>query len=93
MAANSLYKSDTTLGAHLRRMKARMGPVEAITATAHKMARAIYYMMLRKVDYQEQGGDFYDKVNREKTLKFLKKRAELLGYTLEKRESQNIGNV
>lgn len=86
MSANSLYKSNSALGAHLRRMKARMGPIEAITATAHKMARAIYYMMLRKTDFQEAGGDFYDKLNQEKTLKFLKKRAASMGYKLEKQE-------
>lgn len=73
-------------GAHLRRMKARMGPVQAITATAHKMARTIYYMMVRKVDFEDAGGDFYDKLNQEKTLKFLKKRAESLGYILEKQK-------
>ena len=33
----------------------------------------------------ESSGDFYDKLNQEKTLKFLKKRAESLGYRLEKR--------
>jgi transposase len=84
MAASSLYKNKSVFGAHLRRMKARMGPVEAITATAHKMARTIYYMMLRKTDFQDSGGDFYDKLNEDKTLKFLKKRAESMGYTLEK---------
>lgn len=63
-----------------------MGPIEATTATAHKMARAIYFMMLRKVDFQDSGGDFYDNLNREKTLKFLMKRAKSLGYNLEKIE-------
>ena len=84
MAANSLYRSDTVLGAYLRKMKARMGPIEAITATAHKMARAIYYMILRKVDYQEAGGEFYEKLNEQKTLKYLAKKAKSMGYTLEK---------
>jgi len=84
MAASSLSKSGTVLGAFLRRMKARMGPVEAVTATGHKIARAIYYMMLRKEDYQEAGADFYDKLHEEKTLKFLKKRAESMGYNLTK---------
>lgn len=93
MAANSLYKNKSVFGAHLRRMKARMGPVEAITATAHKMARTIYYMMLRRTDFQDTGGDFYDKLNQEKTLKFLKKRAESLGYTLEKQKLQVTGNL
>lgn len=63
MAANSLYRSDSAFGAHLRKMKARMGPIQAITATAHKLARALYYMMLRKTDFEEAGGDFYDKLN------------------------------
>lgn len=88
MAASCLYRSDSHLGSHLRRMKARMGPIEAITATAHKMARALYFMMLRKTDFQEAGGDFYDKLNHEKTLKFLMKRAESLGYVLQKQESE-----
>jgi transposase len=82
MAASSLYKSKTAFGAHLRRMKARMGSVEAITATAHKMARSIYHMMIRREDFKEAGADFYDKLHQEKTLKFLKKRAASLGYAL-----------
>lgn len=84
MAASSLYRSDSVLGAHLRKMKARMGKVEAITATAHKMARALYFMMLRKVDFQESGGDYYEQLHKEKALKYLKKRAQALGYSLEK---------
>lgn len=86
MAASSLYKSSGVLGAYLRKMKARMGPVEAITATAHKMARSLYFMMQRHTNYQDAGGDYYDKLHEEKTLKFLRKRASALGFTLEKVE-------
>jgi hypothetical protein len=86
MSANGLYKNNSVFGAFLRRMKARMGPIEAITATAHKMARTIYFMMERKTDFQDPGGDYYDRLNKEKTLKFLKKRAESLGYYLRKTE-------
>lgn len=86
MSANSLYKNTSVFGAHLRRMKARMGPVEAITATAHKMARTLYYMMLRKTDFEDSGEDFYTKLNGEKTLRYLKKKAESLGYVLEKQK-------
>ena len=87
MSASSLYRNNSVLGAHLRRMKARMGPIEAITATAHKMARTIYFMMVRKTDFQDSGSDYYDKLNRAKTLKFLRKKAESMGYTLELQES------
>lgn len=92
MSASTLYKNDSVFGAHLRRMKARMGPVEATTATAHKMARTIYYMMQRKEEFRDAGGDYYDKANKDKTLKFLRKRAESLGFTLVKSE-ENEGLV
>lgn len=36
IAANTLYKSNTALGAFLRRLKARLGPAKAITAAATK---------------------------------------------------------
>lgn len=84
MAASSLYRNESVLGAHLRRMKARMGPVEAITATAHKMARSIYHMLSHEKDFEDAGADYYDKAAKEKTLKYLRKRARSLGYSLEK---------
>src|SRR6185436_12241137 len=37
MAASSLYRSYTALGAFYRRMKARSGGQHAVTATAHKI--------------------------------------------------------
>ena len=43
---NALHRSDSALGAFLRRKKAQMGGPKAITATAHKLAR-IFYSMLR----------------------------------------------
>ena len=39
LAVFSLHHSPTPLGSHLRRMKARLGPRAATTATAHKIAR------------------------------------------------------
>lgn len=87
MSASTLYRNKSIFGAHLRRMKARMGPVEAITATAHKMARTIYFMIRDKKEYIEAGEDYYDQLNTEKTLKFLRKRALSLGFKLEKIEN------
>jgi transposase len=90
MAANSLYRSGGILGSHLRRMKVRMGSVEAITATAHKMARSIYFMMQKRQDYIDLGENYYDQLNQEKALRYLKKKAESLGYVLSKRERATI---
>jgi hypothetical protein len=86
MSASGLYRNDSVFGAHLRRMKARMGSVEATTATAHKMARTIYSMMVNKSDFQDLGGDYYDKINHAKTLRYLRKKAESLGFILLKNE-------
>ena len=69
-------------------MKARMGSVEATTATAHKMARTLYFMMVNKTDFQDLGGDYYEKQNRAKTLKYLNKKAQSLGYVL--KEDKNL---
>ena len=41
LAANALHRSDSALGAFLRRKKAQLGAPQAITATAHKLARII----------------------------------------------------
>jgi len=54
MAAQSLHRSKTALGAYYRRMRARLGAPKAITATAHKLAIQIYRML-------KYGGDYIDK--------------------------------
>ena len=48
LAANALHRSDSALGAFLRRKKAQLGAPKAITATAHKLARLIYTMLRRR---------------------------------------------
>jgi transposase len=45
MAAQSLARSDTALGAYFRSMRARKGPQQAIVATAHKIARIVYHVL------------------------------------------------
>lgn len=82
MAASSQYRSQTAFGAYLRKMKSRKGPVQAITSLGHKMARTIYQMMSNKQSFRELGADYYDKLYKERTLKYLRKKAASLGYCL-----------
>ncbi len=42
-AAQSLARSNGALGAYFRAMRARKGPQQAVVATAHKLARIVYY--------------------------------------------------
>ena len=53
LAANALHRSDSALGAFLRRKKAHLGAPKAITATAHKLARLIYTMLRYGQEYVE----------------------------------------
>lgn len=49
MAAQALRKSQTALGAHHRRLCSRMDKPKAITASAHKLARLVYFMLTRSL--------------------------------------------
>ncbi len=82
MAAQSLERSKTALGAFHRRMKARLGAPQAITATAHKLARLIYSLLRHGQEYVDIGQDAYENQYRERMLRNLSRRATKLGYIL-----------
>lgn len=82
LAANGLARSQTALGAFLRRMKARLGAPKAITATAHKLARLVYATLKHGLTYEDKGADWYEQQFRDRLLKSLQTRALQLGYTL-----------
>ena len=60
LAANALHRSDSALGAFLRRKKAHLGAPKAITATAHKLARLIYSMLRYGQEYVDAGAEYYE---------------------------------
>jgi transposase len=82
LAANGLHRSQTALGAYLRRMKARLGAPKAITATAHKLARLVYSTLKHGWTYIDKGADWYEQQFRDRLLKSLQSRALQLGYIL-----------
>jgi transposase len=82
LAASSLHHSPTPVGKYLRRMKAKLGPSGAITATAHKIAVVFYTMVKNQVEYDETIWATKD-AEREKRLEAkLKRQARQLGYEL-----------
>lgn len=82
LAAQSLHHSKSALGAFFRRMKARLGPQKAITATAHKLARLIYRLLKYGEAYIAQTEAQYQDLTRQKALRELTKRAHRLGFAL-----------
>jgi len=83
VAAASLKTSDSALGAYYRRMRARLGTPEAITATAHKLARIIYIMLKERKPYHDFGSNYYEQQYRARVLRTLNRRATMLGFRLE----------
>ena len=53
MGANSLCRAKGYFGEFFRRMRAKLGTAQAITATAHKIARILYHVLLTKEPYAE----------------------------------------
>jgi transposase len=82
LAAQSLIYSDSALGVYCRRMRSKLGKPEAITATAHKLARIIYAMLKTKTPYKDPGADHMEAQVQERKLKGLQRQAKELGYQL-----------
>jgi transposase len=81
-AAQSVAQSDSSYGAYYRAMRARLGPKQAIVATAHKIARVVYHLLKTGEPFQEESAEAYERKRRERELKHLARRAQKLGYTL-----------
>ena len=82
LAAWSLMRSQSYLGAYLRRQRSRLGAPKAITATAHKLARIIYNLMRYGLAYMRQSEEAYAEQVRQRLEKQLRRRAKEMGYTL-----------
>jgi transposase len=82
MAASSLYRSQTALGAFYRRIKARSGGQQAVTATAHKIARIYYAMLTKGTSYVELGQRAYEQRYKQRRIDHLNHQAKSLGFQL-----------
>jgi transposase len=82
MAAQSLRKSQSALGAYHRRLCSRMDRAKAITATAHKLARLVYFMLTRGQAYVDAGQQHYEQRYQQQVVHYLAKRAQSLGFQL-----------
>ena len=82
LAAYSLHHDESPLGDYLRRMKSKLGPAGATTATAHKIAIIFYTMVKKQVEYD---ASLWAQRDAERTQRFeakLKRQAQQMGYKL-----------
>jgi transposase len=82
MAAQTLVRSQSALGAFYRRMKARLGPPKAITATAHKLARIFYHLWKSGQAFVDPGSNAYEQQYQARLVNNLKQKAKNLGFEL-----------
>jgi transposase len=82
VGAATLGRSQTALGAFYRRVKARSGGQQAVTATAHKIARIYYTMLTQGSPYVELGHNAYEQKYQQRRLAHLQRQAKALGLQL-----------
>jgi len=80
MAAMTLGRGPTALGAFYRRLAGRIGKPQAITATARKLAILVYRALQGDLVYRDPGADTYDRQQRSRVLRRLRRTATTLGF-------------
>jgi transposase len=70
------------MGDYLRRMKAKLGPAAATTATAHKIAIIFYTMVSKQVEYDASLWAKRDEMREQRIHARLEKQAAQRGYKL-----------
>ena len=82
VAAQALHRSQTVLGDYFRRMKARLGAPEAITATAYKLARILHHLISHRCSFDESVFAREEELHRHRKERALRKQAKLMGFQL-----------
>jgi hypothetical protein len=82
MAAMSLGRSQTALGAFCHRLAYRVGKATAITATTRKLAILVYRSLKGDLIYKDSGVAACDLRHRESVIRRLHQRAQALGFSL-----------
>ena len=82
LGANSLSRAKGYFGEFFRRMRAKLGTAQAITATAHKIARVLYHVLFTKEPYTETVFHKCDEHARRRVEMRLRKQAALLGFRI-----------
>jgi transposase len=77
--APTLGRTDTWMGVFHRRMRARIGPAAANTATARKLATILYHLLKYKEEYIDVDRAVYEERFRRHRLNRLRKQAAELG--------------
>jgi transposase len=90
LAAMTLGRGETALGAFYRRLAYRVGKAKAITATARKLAILVYRTLKEGLVYHDPGAAAYDAQHRQRVVRRLRQRAANLGFALVDRRTGEV---
>jgi transposase len=93
LAAVTVGRTDTALGAFYRRLSARIGKAKAVTATARKIAVLFYNAVRHGMEYVDPGASFYETRYRKRVVDNLHRRAKTFGFVLQPVEAASSGAV
>ena len=79
MAAITMLRSKSYLGAQYRRLRTKLGAPKALTAMAHRLARLAYRMLKYGQEYVDKGMQYYDERYRKQQIDMLEEKAAKLG--------------
>lgn len=83
LAAVTVGRTDTALGAFYRRLSSRIGKAKAVTATARKIAVLFYNAVRHGMDYVDPGASSYETRYRTRVINNLHRRAKTFGFVLQ----------
>jgi transposase len=87
LAAVTVGRTETALGAFFRRLSARIGKAKAVTATARKIAVLFYNTLRHGMNYADPGAAYYEERYRQRVLSNLQRRAKAFGYVLQQADT------
>ena len=93
LAAVTVGRTETALGAFYRRLSARIGKAKAVTATARKLAVLFYNTLRHGMDYVDPGAAYYEERYRQRVLSNLRRRAKAFGYVLQQATDPGTAEV
>ncbi len=82
-AQAAAHTKQTALSAQYHRLLPRRGKKRAVVAVAHSILVIAYCLLSRKQNYQEQGADYLDRQQPERTARRLVSRLTRLGYDVQ----------
>lgn len=84
-------EKESYLAALYKRLAPRRGKKRAIIAVGRTILEATYHILKDGVEYKELGGDYFERMNEEKTKSYMVKRLLKMGYEVEIKPKRSTG--